>query len=118
MPSVTGIISIRVGSSKLRVKEQTGKIDTGGWERTPHMVGGRVVGFSQTPKPAVISATLVHMADTDTEELNGYDGVNVIVETDTGVRWLVSNASTSKPVVVSGGGEVEFEMQGNPAEKQ
>jgi len=117
MPKVTGIMRAKIDGAVLDIKEQTGKLDTGGMERSPHMAGKKVVGFSESPKPAVFTATVIHTAAMDTDEINGWEDKTLVVETDCGVQWMITNAATTKPVVVSGGGESEFEMQGNPAEQ-
>jgi hypothetical protein len=118
MPQVTGTVYLYVNGKSLRSKDGA-KLDTGGKERTAQVAGGQVVGFSEKVVPAKIEATLAHMADTKVGDLNGFTDATAVFECDTGVSYLIANAFTAKPVVITGGdGDAAIELQGEPAVEQ
>jgi len=106
-----------MNGKRLRSKEGA-ELDTGGKERTPIMANGVLVGYSEKGVPAMVTGTLVHMADTDVQEINNFTDGTVTFETDTGVTFIVNKAFTTKSCKITGGeGEMSVEFAGLPADE-
>lgn len=114
MSDVTGIVKIYINGDLQRSKEGA-SLSFGGYERTAQ-TGHALYGFSKKFVPSEVSFTVSHMADTDIISLNETEGASFVFETDTGKSFLVTNASVTTPVKLTGGdGDAEITMQGDPA---
>lgn len=89
----------------------------GGVARSPETHGGKTY-FTGEEVPATIKATLLHNKDADIIAMGNIEGATVLVEANTGQKWIVRNASTTSPLEADlGGGKAPFEMFGDPADK-
>lgn len=114
MPKVTGIVKIYIDGDLLRSKEGA-KLMTGGEEKTAQ-TGYALYGFSSKFVPSTIEFTMAHLADSQIIELNSVVDAEVKFECDSGVSFLITNATITKPTELTGGeGDVAVEMQGDPA---
>jgi hypothetical protein len=113
MAKVTGIIKIYVNGSLYRVKKDSSSMDMGGYENTP-VCGHEYYGSTSTFKPGTVECRLVHMSDTDLEEVDNISGANVRFETDTGKTYLMRNADRAETVKLEAGGEVPLKLHGSP----
>ncbi len=120
MPQVSGIIKVTIiggqdGLSYLRTKENSSKLKTGGKSREA-VVGGSVHGYVEKVVASEFETTLIHMADTDVKILNDLTDATLVLETDTGVTYTVSNAFVTEPMEINEGtGEMPLKMMGEPA---
>lgn len=115
MPKVTGIVKVLINSSVQRSKEGA-SIMFGGKERA-FQTGHAVYGPSEKIVPSEIEFTVAHMADTDRQALDDLIDATVEFETDTGRSYVVTNAATTGPGKLTGGeGDLEYTINGDPAE--
>lgn len=113
MAQVTGIITLTIAQKRMRVKSGA-KFSPGGKKRTT-VSADEVVGFSEEPAPSSIDCTLVHMSDSDIAEASNWKDVEVLVETDTGLKYTIPQAWTMEPCQLTGGGDMSLKMEGKPA---
>lgn len=114
MAKVTGIVKVFVNGKLFRSKPGA-KLTTGGFKRDAVVGNGGVFGYSEEPVASELDCTLAHMADTDIPELNALVDATLRFETDTGQTLLVTNAFTSEPCQLSGGGDLTLKMMGDAA---
>ena len=113
--NVTGVCILRMDGLSLRSKEGA-KLSYGGKERTPQYADGVLVGPSAKPVAATVTASLVHCSDSDLQAIADAENVTILFETDTGKKYTVRAAFSTKPPELTGGeGEVAVEFAGQPA---
>lgn len=113
MAKVTGIVKIYVNGKLYRSKAGA-SLNTGGKKRED-VTGYDVYGYTEEVMPAELDATIADMADTDIMEMNDMVDATLKFETDTGKSLLVTDAFTSEPCVLKGGGDLSLKMKGKPA---
>ena len=113
MAQVTGIVKIFLSGALQRSKEGA-SLELGGKERTA-VTGHSVYGYSEKVVASKVAFDLAHTSDTDLIEINDMVKETVKFETDTGITYLITNAFTTKPCTVKGGGDCSVEMSGDPA---
>lgn len=115
MAQVTGVVIVRMDGLSLRSKEKA-KLDFGGFERTDQYADNELIGYSQKPIAATVSATLAHTADSDVDALRNATNVSIEFACDTGISYLIANAFLAKPPTLTGGdGDLEVEFKGRAA---
>lgn len=114
---LTGICKIKIDGALVRTKEGA-TIQMGGYTRTPQYGDGVLIGYTEAPMAAVVTATLQHASDTDIDAINNGVDVSIIFDCDSGPQFLVRSAfRSSDPVELTGGdGELTVEFSGQPAE--
>lgn len=91
-------------------------LSLGGKERKDRYADHGLAGFSETPIAASIKATLLHTADSDLQAIADAKSVTLMFETDTGKRYTIRNAFSTKPPELAGdGGEISVEFMGQAA---
>lgn len=116
MAQVTGSVTIQSDGLSLRTKEGATLI-YGGKERTPQYASGRLIGYSEAPIGATVSATLAHTSDTDLAAIARGTNVTLVFQCDSGPQYVVREAFlTSPPELTADGGDVAVEWTGQPAE--
>lgn len=111
---VTGIVTIRVDGKTLRSKKGA-SINFGGKKRTG-IVAGEFLLYGEENAFAEVDCTVAHTADTDVLQMADFTDATLIFETDTGKQYIVKNAFTSEPPVLTGGeGDLTLKMMGDPA---
>jgi hypothetical protein len=89
----------------------------GGVARTPEVHGGKTYHTGEEV-PAMIKGTLLHDKDADIIAMGDIEGATVLVEANTGQKWIVRNGATSHPLEADlGTGKAPFEMFGDKADK-
>ncbi len=117
MPKVTGVVKVYI-NGKLHRSKPGAKLKTGGMKREAVYANGGVCGYTEEPEAAELDCTLSHMADTDVLELNEATDASLRFETDTGQVLLVTNAFTSEPCELAGGGDLTLKMMGDAATEE
>jgi len=108
----TGTCVIRMDGLSLQSKEKA-KLDIGGKERMPIYADHVLVGFSEKPIAAKVTATLAHSASTDLIAIRDARNVSIDFETDSGVIFLIAGAfATKSPELTAGEGDVDVEFMG------
>lgn len=115
MALVTGDLIAKMDGESLRLKQKSGELDFGGFEREAVMADLEVVGPMQSAVPSKFTGTLVHTSQTDLAKLRDARDVTLIIQTDTGKQYTMRNAFLTKPPVVKAGGDVDVEFAGKPA---
>lgn len=111
-----GKAKIRFGSSLLETMPGA-TLDLGGVARTTQTGANAVLGFTETPKPSRLEATVSLARGTSAKDLN-LDDVNFTFEGDTGQVWAVRNAwSVETQSIDSGAGTTRVILEGLPAEE-
>ncbi len=113
---VTGVVILRIDGESIRSKEGA-SLEIGGFERTPIIADGQVIGYSEKPVPSLVVATLAHTSTTDLIAIRNMVDVTGVFETDTGTRYTIAGMFNTKPPKLTGGeGDVNVEFAGKPAQ--
>ncbi len=111
---VTGIVFITVNDKLLQSKSGA-SLMFGGEEKTAQ-TGHKLYGFSSAFVPAEMECVVADKYETDIIEMAGFTDATLTFETDTGKKYLVSNATTVEtPKLTGGDGDISLKMQGDPA---
>ena len=114
---VTGTVVVLLDGMSLRSKVGA-SLDIGGWERQAEEADGEIIGFRKKKVPAMCTATLAHTSESELRAIDETEDATLVFETDTGVRYTVRNAFSTRPPKLTGGeGEVSVEFQGQPAKE-
>ncbi len=117
MAKKTGVILIKVAGKTLQATPGV-KANMGGMERTPVIANGGVVGFFETPKESMVQCTLPHDANTNLEEIQGWEDVTLVIEPDAGPSYQINHAFQSNVIELSDqGGGFAVEFKGPKAKK-
>ncbi len=94
------------------------KLDLGGVERATVMGSNKVLGFSSTPKEAVLECEIAVGPDTDLIAIGRSKDVTIMFTADTGQTWQIRNAwCAESPKVSDGeGGKAPLKFAGPPAD--
>lgn len=115
MPTITGLVSIKVNGATLRSKPGA-SLKPGGKIKKAEMDSNGFAGHSVDEiKPGEIKCTLLHAGDTDVVALQQISDATVVFETDSGQTYLVRQAGTEGEVEMKGK-EVDITFTGAPAE--
>ncbi|HLS32163.1 MAG TPA: phage tail tube protein [Brevibacterium sp.] len=115
MAKVTGRVTVKINGETLR-SAPGASIQVGGVTREAVPNDQGTVDYRETTAAAEVSATLVHVAETDLIALRDFVGGTVNYETDTGVTYVIGDAFVTELGELSEG-EVEVTFSGNPAEQ-
>jgi hypothetical protein len=108
--------TVTVDGATFRLTNQV-SFNPGGVARSPEVHGGRVYHTGEEV-PTTIKGTLLHDKEADIIAMGNIEGATVLVEANTGQKWIVRNAATTNPLEADlGGGKAPFEMFGDPADK-
>lgn len=92
MAKNTGTIIVKANGKSLRAKAESITFKTGGMKREAQLADGRVVGYSEMPVAAEVSADLIHDYDTDVDGFRSLTDATVVLEMDSGQWWQIDNA--------------------------
>lgn len=111
-----GVVHIRVNGGLLD-SEPGASIDIGGAVRTPVLGDGRVIGYSESVKEAVIECVISVGQGTSLAALRDIAGAVATFECDTGQVYTVTNATLADPpkATAGEGGKVPIKLFGDPA---
>jgi Phage tail tube protein len=95
------------------------KLDTGGVERTPVEGDNKMLGFTEKPKPAMVTFDISLGPTMSLKRLQDMKNATVTFECDTGQTYVMRGAYTTKTLALTSGdnGKVNVEMAGMPAEE-
>lgn len=111
----TGRVSITLDGDLIR--SRTGaSLQTGGVVREALTTDQGTIFYREDITPAQVTATVVHLGDTDVQGLRSLRDFTCKFETDTGVAWSISNAFVADVGELSNG-EFQLTIQGNPANR-
>lgn len=113
MPQATGRVKITINGEQLRSRSGA-SLQTGGVIRTSLTTDQAQVYFTEDTQPSMVTATIVHTADTDVVGLRSQRDVTVAFETDTGAAWVIANAFVTDVGEISNG-EFTVTLEGPPA---
>lgn len=112
---LTGILIFQMDGVSMRSKDK-GSIEMGGYERKPQYADGKLIGYTETPIAAKVECTSVHGSKTNVDKLHNAVSVSITCVTDTGKKYLVANAFSTRPGKLTGGeGDLSLEFVGDPA---
>lgn len=109
----TSRVTIKLDNDQLRSKPGA-SLQGGGLNRDFDMTDQLESYFKEKGIPAMIKATLIHVADTDMAKLRNWKNGTAYYTTDTGHVYTISNAATASLGDLSNG-EVEITIGGDPA---
>lgn len=115
MAQATGRVTIKLNGDVLRSRNGA-SIQTGGIIREPLTTDQGAIFYREDITPAVIVATIVHLADTDIQALRSFRDFTLAFETDTGDGWSISNAFVTEVGELSAG-EFQLTINGNIANR-
>jgi hypothetical protein len=117
MAQVTGKAIIRVDGEEIPT-ENGAKLNPGGVNRNPEAHGGNVYYREEDVAPE-LTAQVMHTADIDIKALGAIDNATVIFEADTGQRYIMRGAFTTKPVELdAGNGRADLVMSARACDKE
>jgi len=93
---ITGKVRVRVDGTEIPTVGN-GSGTTGGVNRSVVKGGGRVHGFTEEEQAPEVSFTVSHHADTSVKAIAHWRDVTVLIETDTGRRFIYRGAWTTEP---------------------
>lgn len=111
----TGRVTIMLNGDVLRSRSGA-SLQTGGVVREPLTTDQGLIFYREDITPATVSATVVHLSDTDVQGLRSQRDFTCKFETDTGVAWSISNAFVTDVGEISNG-EFQLNISGNPANR-
>lgn len=95
-------------------------IDLGGVERKPTVGDNRVLGWTETLKPAMIECEIAVGKDTSLTLIANKTNITATVEADTGQVYMVNNGFVTDTLKITGnaeGGKVPVKVCGDPAQE-
>lgn len=113
MAQQTGRVTIRIGNETLRSRPGA-SLQVGGINRDFDATDQGEAYYRERIIPAQITATMVHMSDTDVAALQRLKNTTAFFTTDSGLTWTVANAAVSSVGDLSNG-EVQIVIGGDPA---
>jgi len=114
---VSGQITIKVDGDTILAKNGEVDFSFGGLKRESKYADNRRIGYSEEPIAATVQGTLIHTSDTDLQALADHANVSIVLELDTGVKYLVANACAIDPPALSGKGDLKISYEGDPAKQ-
>ena len=94
----TGTAFISLDGRRMGTIPGSGKLSPGGIQRTPVVLDGGVVGYTEKPLHAEIECEIAMSADVDILHINAATNMTIMFETDSGQAYVVRNATTSEPL--------------------
>ena len=114
---VTGQITIKVDGDTILAKNAEVDFEFGGYKRESAYADGRRQGYSEEPTAATVKATLLHTSDTDMQALMDHTDVSILLECDTGSKYLIAHACAVEPPAIGGKGDLKVSYEGDPAKQ-
>jgi len=115
MAQATGRVTIKLNGDVIRSRAGA-SIQTGGIIREALTTDQGTIFYREDITPAVVTATVVHLADTDIQSLRALRDFTCAFETDTGDGWSISNAFVTEVGELSAG-EFQLVINGNAANR-
>lgn len=116
--SLTAQITVKVDGDTILAKNGQVTFNPGGFERTEQFADNQFQGFTSTPMCSTVSGNLQDTSATDLVAMNAHENVSIVLEFDSGAKYLIRNAALTTPAEISGdAGDVAFEYKGAPAVK-
>lgn len=113
MARQTGRVTVSKDGTKYQSKAGA-SMQIGGAQRTNNgMTDQGTFFYQETLVPGVVKCTLIHMADTDLDDVRDTTDAVVQYETDTGQVWTLPNAVCAE-IGELANGEVEITFTGSP----
>lgn len=95
---LTGTAYISLDGRRQGTVPGSGKLNPGGVTRTPQVIDGNVIGYSETPVHAEIECEIAMTSDVDIIAINEATDMTIMFETDSGKKYVVRNAATMEPI--------------------
>lgn len=115
MAQATWTILIKVGGSTLEARGV--KVKFGTPTREPQLAAG-IMGrhFTVKPEASMVSCTILHRNGLSIDEINGWVGVTLVCECDSGPTYQIDGCYVANSFELSDeGGGVSVEFAGPPA---
>jgi len=115
---VTSQITVKVDGDTILAKSGQVTFNPGGYERDAVYADGRMIGYTNKPISSVISGSIQHTSDIEMRALADQENVSIVLEMDSGLKYLIDGAFATKPPELSGdSGDVAIEYKGQPAKQ-
>lgn len=116
---------IRLGKAYIKVNGQLlesmpgASIDIGGVERKPVVGNNSVLGYSESPRPAMVECEIAVGQNTSLTDLAKAVDATITFECDTGQTYIVREGFLTEPPKATDGegGKVPLKYAGQPAEE-
>ena len=115
MGQATGRVTIKLNGDVIRSRSGA-SLQIGGVTREALTTDQGTIFYREDTAPAVVTATVVHLADTDIQSLRLLRDFNCTYETDTGASWSINNAFVTDVGELSNG-EFQLTINGNAANR-
>lgn len=112
-----GIAYVKVNGSLLESMPGA-SIDVGGVTRTPVLGGNQVLGFTESPAPAMVQCEISLGPGVSLVDLGKIADAVVTFECDTGQVYTVRGAAVQDPPKATAAGTVPLKFFGQPADEQ
>lgn len=94
----TGTAFITLNGSRIGTIPGSGKLSPGGKVRTPVVVDGGVVGYTEKETHAEIECEIGMSSDVDIIALNNSTDLTIMFEADSGQAYVVRNGGVMDPI--------------------
>lgn len=116
MSKLTGKATVSVDGTTYKLANKV-TLDPGGKSRKPEVHGGRT-HYTEEEMPPSLEGEVLHDKDADIIALGDISDATVLIECDTGQRFIIRHAFTTEPVKADfGTGKGTLKMAGDLAEK-
>ena len=112
---ITGQITIRIDGEVIPM-ERGATLTPDGFTRAPERHGGTTY-YSEEETAPELEGNVLLTKDIDVIQLSNIKGATVMVETDTGKKWVMRDAFTTEVVPHSGDGKAALKMSGQAVEE-
>lgn len=112
-----GILTVRVAGRSWDTKKGS-TLDIGGIKREPRPGSRSTSGFTEEMVPSKLEVTLLVGEGDSLTDINKIVGETITAEADTGQTWIIRNAYSTDPAVITEGeGEAKVVFNGESAEE-
>lgn len=94
----TGTAYLTLDGARIPTVPASAKLNPGGVTRTPIVVDGGFIGFSETPTHSEIECEVVMSADVDIMKINAATDMTIMFQADSGENYVVRGAAAMEPL--------------------
>lgn len=110
---ITGSLQVFVNNDKVAQVAGSGELQIGGEQRETVLGASGPLGHRVTGNlPGAIDFEAVHFSQMDVDALNNLEEATVVVQADTGDRWLLSGAKrVGDPITIGSNGTIAVRIE-------
>lgn len=94
----TGTAYLTLDGTRIPTMPKSAKLNPGGVKRTPIVIDGGVVGYTEEPTASEVECEIAMTSDVDIIQLNEATDMTIMFQADSGQNYVVRNAALSEPL--------------------